>query len=63
MLDLRHDLIPVAFAGSAAQVYVGGQTAMSADYAHTVSKSTPYVLLFVLGLSLRFAPAGIPVVL
>jgi putative drug exporter of the RND superfamily len=51
VLDLRHDLIPAAFAGTAARVYVGGKTAMSADYAHTVSKTTPYVLLFVLGLS------------
>jgi len=49
--DLRQHLIPAAFAGSAAKVYVGGQTADTVDYFDAVSKPTPYVLLFVLGLS------------
>ncbi|HLX78460.1 MAG TPA: MMPL family transporter, partial [Acidimicrobiales bacterium] len=40
-----------AFAGSGARVYVGGRTAEDADYFHAVSNPTPYVLLFVLGLS------------
>ena len=49
--QLRGDLIPSAFAGSGARVYVGGQTAETADYFAAVSGPTPYVLLFVLGLS------------
>jgi len=48
---LRQHLIPAAFAGSAAQVYVGGKTAETADYFHAVGAPTPYVLVFVLGLS------------
>jgi uncharacterized membrane protein YdfJ with MMPL/SSD domain len=49
--DLRQHLIPAAFAGSAAAVYVGGKTADTADYFHAVGAPTPYVLVFVLGLS------------
>jgi uncharacterized membrane protein YdfJ with MMPL/SSD domain len=49
--DLRQHLIPAAFAGSAAKVYVGGKTAETADYFHAVGGPTPYVLVFVLGLS------------
>jgi putative drug exporter of the RND superfamily len=49
--DLRQHLIPSAFAGSSTQVYVGGKTAETADYFHAVSAPTPYVLIFVLGLS------------
>ena len=48
---LRSDLIPSNFASSHASVYVGGQTAETADYFSAVSAPTPYVLLFVLGLS------------
>jgi len=48
---LRQQLIPSAFAGSGAQVYVGGKTADEADYFHAVTSPTPYVLVFVLGLS------------
>ena len=51
VLDVRQQLIPSAFAGSGAQVYVGGQTADEADYFHAVTSPTPYVLAFVLGLS------------
>jgi RND superfamily putative drug exporter len=51
VLNLRQQLIPSAFAGSGAQVYVGGQTADEADYFHAVTSPTPYVLAFVLGLS------------
>ena len=51
VLNLRQRLIPSAFAGSGAQVYVGGQTADEADYFHAVTSPTPYVLAFVLGLS------------
>jgi RND superfamily putative drug exporter len=49
--DLRQHIIPAAFAGDDARVYVGGQTADTADYFTAVSRPTPYVLLFVLGLS------------
>ncbi len=51
VLSLRQQLIPPAFAGSGARVYVGGQTADEADYFHAVTSPTPYVLAFVLGLS------------
>ena len=51
VVDLRQHLIPAAFAGSSTQVYVGGKTAETADYFHAVSAPTPYVLIFVLGLS------------
>jgi uncharacterized membrane protein YdfJ with MMPL/SSD domain len=49
--DLRARLIPSIFAGSGAHVYVGGATAENVDYFDAVSNPTPYVLLFVLGLS------------
>jgi RND superfamily putative drug exporter len=51
VLNLRQHLIPPAFTGSGAQVYVGGQTADEADYFHAVTSPIPYVLAFVLGLS------------
>jgi RND superfamily putative drug exporter len=49
--DLRSNVIPTVFRGSGAQVYVGGDTAENVDYFDAVSSPTPYVLLFVLGLS------------
>jgi RND superfamily putative drug exporter len=49
--DLRSGVIPAVFRGSGAQVYVGGATAENVDYFDAVSNPTPYVLLFVLGLS------------
>jgi uncharacterized membrane protein YdfJ with MMPL/SSD domain len=49
--DLRAHIIPSIFQGSGAQVYVGGDTAENVDYFDAVSNPTPYVLLFVLGLS------------
>jgi putative drug exporter of the RND superfamily len=48
---LRANVIPSIFDGSGAQVYVGGDTAENVDYFDAVSNPTPYVLLFVLGLS------------
>ena len=51
MRQLRSDVIPSIFAGSGSRVYVGGKTAETADYFSAVSAPTPYVLLFVLGLS------------
>jgi uncharacterized membrane protein YdfJ with MMPL/SSD domain len=49
--DLRTQLIPGIFRGSGAKVYVGGITAENVDYFDAVTNPTPYVLLFVLGLS------------
>ena len=49
--DLRANVIPSIFEGSGAQVYVGGTTAENVDYFDAVTNPTPYVLLFVLGLS------------
>jgi putative drug exporter of the RND superfamily len=49
--DLRARVIPATFAGSSAKVYVGGETAEDVDYFDAVTNPTPYVLLFVLGLS------------
>ncbi len=50
--DLRARIIPAVFAGSGADVHVGGRTAENADYFDAVTNPTPYVLAFVLGLSL-----------
>jgi RND superfamily putative drug exporter len=49
--DLRANVIPSIFQGSGAQVYVGGITAENVDYFDAVTNPTPYVLIFVLGLS------------
>jgi len=48
---LRTQIVPAAFRGSGAQVYVGGFTAINADFAATVRHYTPIVFTFVLGLS------------
>jgi putative drug exporter of the RND superfamily len=49
--DLRSEIIPGAFAGVDAEVYVGGDTAEELDYHNTVNFWLPLVILFVLGLS------------
>jgi RND superfamily putative drug exporter len=49
--DLRAHLIPGIFGGTGAKVYVGGITAENVDYFDAVTNPTPYVLVFVLGLS------------
>jgi len=49
--DLRSNVIPEIFQDTGAQVYVGGTTAENVDYFDAVTTPTPYVLLFVLGLS------------
>jgi uncharacterized membrane protein YdfJ with MMPL/SSD domain len=49
--DLRTEVVPQAFSGVEAQVYVGGDTAEELDYHDTVNYWLPLVLLFVLGLS------------
>jgi putative drug exporter of the RND superfamily len=50
--DLRARVIPSVFHRSGAQVYVGGTTAENVDYFDAVTNPTPYVIAFVLGLSL-----------
>jgi RND superfamily putative drug exporter len=49
--ELRADLVPAAFAGSGAQVYVTGETAGNVDYMDIVDSYFPYVVALVLGLS------------
>jgi putative drug exporter of the RND superfamily len=48
---VRADAIPSAFAGVDAEVLVGGETAMSADFFDLTDSYTPIVFVFVLGLS------------
>ena len=48
---LRDEVVPDAFAGSGAQVYVTGLTAVSMDFSDAMYKSLPYVFGFVLGLA------------
>jgi RND superfamily putative drug exporter len=49
--NLRSDLIPQTFAGTDAEVLVGGDTAENIDYFDSVVKPAPIVLLLVLGLT------------
>ena len=51
MATLREELIPSAFEGVPAEVYVGGLTAESSDFYGIVDRYTPIVFAFVLGLS------------
>ncbi|MDA1128678.1 MAG: MMPL family transporter [Chloroflexi bacterium] len=48
---LRDQIIPQAFAGTSAQVYVAGDTAESIDFRDRMFSSAYYVFAFVLGLS------------
>ena len=48
---LRNEIIPQAFAGSAADVYVAGATAEGIDFRSHMYNKAPYVFGFVLGLS------------
>jgi RND superfamily putative drug exporter len=49
---LRSTVIPSVFAGTGAEVLVGGRTAENVDYADSVTNPTPYVFLFVLAMTL-----------
>ena len=49
--ELRGEIVPRAFSGVEADVYVGGDTAEELDYHDTVNFWLPLVLVFVLGLS------------
>ncbi len=48
---LREDLVPAAFAGVDANVYVTGDTAFNQDFFDLTDERTPWVFAFVLGLS------------
>lgn len=48
---LRNEVVPDAFAGSGAQAYVTGITAVSVDFTDAMFRSVPYVFGFVLGLA------------
>jgi putative drug exporter of the RND superfamily len=50
--DLRSRILPRAFADVGEQPLVGGQTAENVDYFDAASRPAPYVLAFVLGLTL-----------
>ena len=49
--ELRSTLVPAAFAGTNAGVYVTGQTAGNVDYIDIVNRYFPWVFALVLGLS------------
>jgi uncharacterized membrane protein YdfJ with MMPL/SSD domain len=49
--ELRGDIVPEAFAGTNAQVLVGGTSSEQIDYFDSVVDPTPVVLAFVLGLT------------
>jgi RND superfamily putative drug exporter len=49
--ELRGTLIPAAFAGSDASIYVTGQTAGNLDYINIVNRYFPWVVALVLSLS------------
>ncbi len=66
MKFLRTDLVPAAFSGVAADVYVGGPTAGNSDFFDVVDTYTPWVFAFVLGfafvlLTLIFRSLVVPV--
>ncbi len=48
---VRSDYVPKAFAGTGVQVLVGGQTAFMKDFIGITSSYTPWIFMFVLGLS------------
>ncbi len=49
--QLRGQMVPAAFNGSGAKVYVTGVTAFNADFFHVVDSYTPVIFVWVLGLS------------
>ncbi|MDQ3979028.1 MAG: MMPL family transporter [Actinomycetota bacterium] len=48
---IRDDYVPTAFAGTGAEVYVGGDTAFNKDFFDLTDRYMPIVFAFVLGLS------------
>ena len=51
MKFIRSDIVPAAFNGTDANIYVGGPTAGNSDFFDVVDKYTPWVFAFVLGFS------------
>ena len=51
MKFIRSDIVPAAFNGTDASIYVGGPTAGNSDFFDVVDKYTPWVFAFVLGFS------------
>jgi RND superfamily putative drug exporter len=51
MEDVREEMVPAAFAGSGAEVGVGGQAAESKDFNDLLAQRLPLVFAFVLGLA------------
>jgi uncharacterized membrane protein YdfJ with MMPL/SSD domain len=51
---LRSTIVPAAFANTDAQLYVGGTTSENIDYFDSVIGPAPWVIAFVLGLTLVF---------
>lgn len=49
--DLRSSIIPTAFQGTQASVYVTGATALNHDFFNVVDEYTPVIFIWVLGLS------------
>jgi uncharacterized membrane protein YdfJ with MMPL/SSD domain len=49
--ELRDDFVPQAFAGTGAEVLVGGDTSENIDYFDSVTDPAPIVFAFVLGLT------------
>jgi len=52
--DLRSTIVPAAFEKTDAEVFVGGTTSENVDYFDSVIKPAPWVIVFVLGLTLVF---------
>lgn len=51
LLTLRDEWVPAAFEGQAVDAYVGGDQAETVDFTDIIADATPWVLLFVLGIS------------
>ena len=49
--ELRDDVIPAAFEGTDAEVYVSGDSAFNVDFFEVVDQYQPIIIAFVLGLS------------
>jgi uncharacterized membrane protein YdfJ with MMPL/SSD domain len=52
--QLRSTTVPAAFENTDAQIFVGGTTSENVDYFDSVIKPAPWVIVFVLGLTLVF---------
>jgi uncharacterized membrane protein YdfJ with MMPL/SSD domain len=56
--DLRATIVPQAFSGTATKALVGGRAAENVDYFDSVTGPAPWVIAFVLGLSLILLTAA-----